>query len=177
MSKTGHRVITCMVALVMVLQACGGDSGVDGDTSSQTIGTTQAGSQVTSAVLPTALPNVPGISEECQGIANLMLGIAQIFTGNMSAIEQLFAAASQDLPSALASEIDLIKGAALQYQAALEEAGLDLSNPTALASLTPEQIEQLDAAFEPLQSPAVSDAFDAVGEYGEVECADFVPGG
>ncbi|MFQ5554102.1 MAG: hypothetical protein ACE5GC_01865 [Acidimicrobiia bacterium] len=169
-----------MIGLVLLVGACGGGSETEAQSSDQASGTTEASTQGTDAPLavpPTALPNVPGLSDECEGLANLMLGMSQVFTGDTSAAGQLFAAASQNLPGALTSEIDLIEDAVLQYQAALEEIGVDLSDPTSFATLTPEQAEQMNAAFGPLQSSSVSDAFDAVSAYVAVECAEFVPGG
>ncbi len=180
MTRRARRGIRYVVVIALVAGACGGGSDAGDQLSDQTSSTTQASSQVTTAptgVLPTALPDVPGLSSECQGLANLVLGMTQVFAGDTSAVDGLFATASENLPRELSGEVELIKGAVLQYQAALEETGIDLSDPTSFATLTPEQVEALDAAYAPLQSTAVSDAFDAVGAYGEVECAEFAPGG
>jgi len=168
MGGKAHRGIRYLVVVAVVLGACGGGSDQAG-------GTTQATSAPTEAP-PTVPANGPSLGDECQRLADFMLGIAEIFAGDSSAIEQLFATVSPNLPGELADEVETIRSAILQWDAALGEMAVDLSDAEAVATLTPKQLEQVDQAYSSLQL-GTNDAMDAIGAYGEAECAEFVPSG
>jgi len=171
------RRTSLIMVVVLVAAACGG-GGSDIEEQLSTASSVPGGDTNSTVVLPTAIPNIPGLSNECQGLINLMLGFTQAFTGGPGTADQLFATAAADVPAQLKGEVETITTAVTQYGAALEGLGIEsLLDPNAFANLTPQQMEQLEAASDLIDTDEVNDAFDAISVYAEVECASFIPGG
>ena len=174
MFRRFSRLVIVGTAMVLVVAACGGgdddSAGGDGDNDG-TPGSTAA------TVVPTALPNIPGLSDECTALANMMLAATQAFTGLSDNTDEMFAAAEAGVPSELRGDFEIVKGAVERFGAAMEELGVNpFQDPTAFASLTPEQIAQLEEASDLLDSEPVDAAFDRISEWGARECDDFAPG-
>jgi len=190
------RLFALIVALTLVAAACGGDSVEEAlveEAQSQATGGTDAGAagddegaddegtdggstDDTIGTLPdTPVGDIPGLSSECEALANLVFGFTQLVIGGDA--DQLLAAAQSGLPSSLDDEIAIIMEGANQYADALGDLEIDLSDPTSFAALSPEEIAQLEAASQVIDTDAFNSALEAVSEYGEAECADSVPGG
>ena len=154
--------------MVLVLAACGGDSDPVGDSAEATIAPTEA---------PTTVPgNEPNLGDECLALADFALDVSEIMTGQFSGIDQVFATVSANLPGELGNEVDVIKTALLQFESATEESGVDLSDPEAVATLTPEQLGGFDEAYSAMQL-ATNDAFEAIAAWGVAACPELVPDG
>ena len=197
MSSRARRAVGHLLVIALVVGSCGGDSDAEDQSSGQSGGTTGDSTPVTTApttqvttapstqvttapstqvtTAPTgARPSESGSGDECQDLADFMLGIFEVFTGDTSAIDQLFATAN--IPGELGGDVEIIESAVLQWDSDLKAVGADLSDAGAVASLTPTQLEQVDEAYSALQLATV-DALDTVGAYGETECAGFEPSG
>ncbi|MCP3974071.1 MAG: YebC/PmpR family DNA-binding transcriptional regulator [bacterium] len=175
MFQRSSRLVIVSMALTLIVAACGGgddETAGDNDGGDGTTGSTAA------TVVPTALPNIPGLSDECRALANMMLAATQAFTGINENVDEMFAAAEAGVPDDLRDDVAIVKKAVESFGAALEELGVNpFQDPTAFANLTEEQIEQLEAASDLLDGEDVNNAFDEISDWGERECDEFAPGG
>ena len=94
MRTTMHRAAIVGVALTLVLAACGGGDndagdGDDGD-GANTPAPTQQPADNDATIVPTSIPDIFGLSDECEGLANVMLGVVQAFAGAVEGTDQLF---------------------------------------------------------------------------------------
>ena len=174
------RLLAVLLALALIGAACSGDSVDDAiQEEAQNQGTGGGdggggdGGDDDGTIPNTAIGDIPGVSDECEALANLVLGFSQLVVGGDAS--QILAAAQSGLPSSLDDEIAIIMEAADQYADAL--GGIDLTDPNAFATLSPEELAQLEEASQAIDTDAFNNAFEAVSTYAEAECAQFVPGG
>ena len=171
-----HRVAVA-VAMVLVIAACGGgddDADGAGDEGGNTPTTTQRARDNDATVVPTSIPDILGLSDECEGLANVMLGVIQAFAGAVEGTDTLFAAGIDSLPSELEDDIAVLRSAVTEFAAAMDEIGVNpFTDPNAFAEMTPEQIEQFEKLTGLFDSDEVDQAFENIEEYGERECNEF----
>ena len=178
MNNNVRRIATVAVALLLVLAACGGDDegvggGGDGDGNNTPTVTERSGNG-DATIVPTSFPDVFGLSDECEGLANVMLGVIQAFAGALEGTDQLFAAGTESLPSELEGDIAVLRRAVTEFAAAMDEIGVNpFTDPNAFATMTPEQMEQFEQVTELFDNPEVDQAFESIEEYGERECNEF----
>jgi hypothetical protein len=183
------RWLAVLAALMLVLAACGdsgeesssdpfgggGESSSDEDPFGGSSDDLPSADDLEDFADLTDIPDVLGLSDECEALAEVFLGMSQIFLGNTGSADELFANAAGALPGALEDDIETIRDAVGAYGEALEDAGVDFNDPNAFASLTPAQQGALADASEVLDTDAVNDAFDNLDAYGQAECDTFAP--
>jgi hypothetical protein len=157
-----------LAALVLVLAACGGDP--VGDAAADTpYG--DGGSIFDDAggdTLPGSVGNTPGLSGECEAIANLSLAMSSAFLGNFNGFDGNLIGS---LPSGIQADGAIVVGALQEFSDGLAAAGIDLASPSGMAGLSPEQMEAFSTLSEEIFDDEVNDAFDRIGEAAEAECS------
>ncbi len=134
-----------------------------------------AGAGLPGASIPD-VGNIPGVSNECEALLNLSIGVSQLVLGTSNA-QEIIEAAKGDFPGELGDDIQAIAEAVGQYESALGDLQIDLvNNPLAFAALTPAQLTQLEAAGAALSTTRVDQAFENIPNYAEKECTGLVPG-
>ena len=181
------RLIALFVVVLLLAAACG-DSGSDSTepaaTSGDSAATTQPGSTdapaTTSApgttsgdTIPATIGDIPGLSDDCEALANVFLSFASIFSGGGVNIPD--SSAFNDLPGNLQDDAEIVIGALSDWADGLADAGIDLTDPSSLASLTEAQQQQLQALSEAFDTTEINDALDRMSDYGEAECDTFTP--
>ena len=97
--------------------------------------------------------------------------MTQAFVGGVDNAQALLDSASDNLPSSLQGELDVVANAAITYSDVLDELDIDLFNdPNSLANLTPDQQQAFGEAAEAISTPEVDAAFEVLSTYGEQEC-------
>ena len=153
------RILGLALVVALVVLGCG-DSGDEGGTSGTqsdlTLGT---------------IGDIPGLSGECEALAEFLFGISQTFVTGRNA-QDLIEAARGGLPSSLHDELDTVAAAATGYSDLLREYDVDLiDDPNSFSRLSPEQQNALAEATEEFSSPEVDAAMETLTNYGEQECA------
>lgn len=175
--RTYMQRLAATLAMVLVLTACGGgDDGANGggDEGTNTPGTTERAQDNDATIVPTSIPDILGLSDECEGLANVMLGVIQAFAGAVEGTDTLFAAGIDSLPGELEGDIAVLRRAVTEFAAAMDEMGVNpFTDPNAFAEMTPEQIEQFEQVTALFDSDEVDQAFENIEEYGERECNEF----
>lgn len=174
--RTHLQRLAAVLAVVLVLAACGGgdDGGGDGDDGANTPVTTERAQNDDATIVPTSIPDILGLSDECEGLANVMLGVIQAFAGAVEGTDTLFTAGIDSLPSELEGDIAVLRRAVTEFAAAMDEMGVNpFTDPNAFAEMTPEQIEQFEQATQLFDNDEVDQAFESIEEYGERECNEF----
>lgn len=169
------RAVFVSLAVMLVVSACGGgDDDAGGGDEGGGVTTTAASS---ATVLPTAIPNIPGLSDECQALLNVVAATTQAFTGTAENIDETFSAAQSGVPSELRDDVDVLREAVHLFVDAMNELGMNpFEDPAAFANLTPEQIEVFEEMSGVMDNSEVDSAFDNIAEWGERECDQFAPG-
>ena len=182
MAKGPSRFVLLISSLLLIVSACGGGdeaatdaSGGDSTVAPPTTQTTTTASPPPAPTLvPSSIPNFGGLSAECEGLANVMLGIVQVFAGSIEGSDQLFAAGIGSLPDEIRSDIELLEVAVTEFAAGIEELGINpFLDPQAFAQLTPEQLTQFEEVAAVFNDDEVDAAFANVEDYGARECDSF----
>jgi len=175
--RTYLQRLAATLAMVLVLAACGGaDEGADGsgDDGANTPGTAERAQDNDATIVPTSIPDILGLSDECEGLANVMLGVIQAFGGALEGTDNLFAAGIDSLPGELGGDIAVLRRAVTEFAAAMDEMGVNpFTDPNAFAQMSPEQIAQFEQVTEVFDNDEVDQAFENIEEYGERECNEF----
>ena len=167
MSKRWASISILTLTLALVAVACG-DSGDPAEVFGQQ--THPSDTAVDFGDIGT-LPNIPGLSSECESLAEFIFGMTQAFVGGVDNAQALLDSASDNLPSSLQGELDVVANAAITYSDVLDELDIDLFNdPNSLANLTPDQQQAFGEAAEAISTPEVDAAFEVLSTYGEQEC-------
>ena len=163
------RLIVVIAVLGLVFAACG-DSGLPSDEPTSTTGAGLLGGS--DDTIPVTVADVLGLSDECEAIANLFLAMVSVFSGGNPAASL---SAIDGLPGNLQDDAEVMINAFNAYSEGLQNLGVDLSDPTSLASLTEAQQAEFQALSELVDTEEFNQASENLGAYGEAECADFDP--
>ncbi len=181
------RFLAIVAVLVLVAAACG-DSGTtatddptagdtspsntsaSGDTTAATSGDT-APPATSGGTLPLTIGNIPGLSDDCQALANVFLGFSGIFLGGD--VPDINLDAIGDLPGGLQADAALLIAGAQAYSDGLADLGVDLTDPASFAALTEEQQQAFGDLADSIDTDEFNDAVDRLSAYAEVECAEF----
>ena len=163
------RFMALAVVLALVAIGCGDSGSAFDDATSTTSGSGSNGDDFTTIG---TIGNIPGLSSECEALAEFMLGMSQALVGGAANAQALLASAADDLPSSLQGDLDTIANAAVEFQDVLDDLGIDPGDPTSFAALDPEQQVQYSQAVEVFSAPDVDAAFDNLNEFGEQECSN-----
>ena len=184
MRTTMMKMIALLAVLLLVGAACG-DSGGNGndpfgigtattsDPGTSPGGGDTGGDNATVPTLGTLLEGIPGLNNECLAVANVFLAMGQVIATGGAGSDALLAEAAAGIPAELQDDLAVIATALAAYSNALEDAGIDLTDPGAFGNLTEAQINQLNAIDEIIDSDEVNQAFDNFEAYGDAQCADF----
>jgi hypothetical protein len=153
------RVVGVLAVVAALVVGCGGD---DADTNGGVDATAGA------TTIPSTVGNIPGVSSECEALANLSLSISQVFAGSFQGVPNGVVDA---LPSEARADGQIIADALVEFDERLDELGIDLSD--GMASLSPEQLE----AFGDVSGEVLNDDVDAaVNRIGIQMADDCAPG-
>ena len=166
------RLFALILALTLIAAACSTDT-VDEPTNVESDGGGDSETANTAVTLPDSIPDLPGLSGECEALAGFFLGIAQLIIGDVDDGSSLLDSSKSELPGSLQDDVDVVAEAADAYRAVFQELGVDFSDPASLANLTPAQLEQMNQAAEGLSSPEVEGALDNIEAYGLDACDNF----
>ncbi|MEE8330525.1 MAG: hypothetical protein V3R84_02040 [Acidimicrobiia bacterium] len=151
------------------------DTSASGDTTAATGGDTAPPATSGGTLPPLTVGNIPGLSDDCQALANVFLSFSGVFLGGDAPDINLDAIS--DLPGDLQADAALLIAGAQAYVDGLAELGVDLTDPTSLATLTEDQQQAFGDLADSIDTDEFNDAADRLSAYGEVECAEFVNGG
>lgn len=160
-----------VLVLTLIAAACGTDP-VD-DTTKGEGGGGNGGTTNAVPTLPGSIPDLPGLSNECEALAGFFLGVAQLNLGDVANGSSLLDSSTSDMPGSLQDDVDLVAAAASAYGLVFEQLGIDLNDPQSLANTTQEQQDQLNQAAEGMSAPEVEQALDNILAYGVAECDNF----
>jgi hypothetical protein len=166
--------VAVIMAFTLVVAACGDD---DSSLIDQSAGTAAPSSDlIDTDALPTNVGDLPGVSGECEGLLNLFLSIGGVFLGGE--IAPLDAGVLGSLPPAIRADAQLVSDTLRQFSESMEEMGVDFTDPSTFATMTPAQQEALGALSDSLDTTEFNAATDNLSNYGEQQCGDqFNPGG
>lgn len=85
--------------------------------------------------------------------------------------EQFYQEIAAAAPAEIKSDMQVIADAFSAYVGALQDAGVNFEDPSSFMSMTPDQISQLEAAAESIDTPAVEQAGDNIQAFFERECS------
>ena len=182
------RLGVLLFVVVLVAAACG-DSGTDTSAPAATSGDTQPASTEPAATeapapmwspattsgdtIPATIGDIPGVSDDCEALANVFLSFASIFSPGGINIPDTDAFG--DLPGDVQDDAEIVIDALSEWAQGLADAGIDLSDPNSLATLTEAQQNELERLSQAFDTDEINDALDRLGEYGEQECDTFTP--
>jgi len=153
-----------IVAFALVVAACGGGTLID--QSSQDVAGTDAPISIDD--LPTDVGDLPGVSGECEALLNLFLSIGGAFLGG--SVSPLDPGTLASLPADIRDDAQVLSEALSQFSDGLRDLGVDLSDPSSLATMTEAQQEALSALSDSLDTEQFNAASDNLSEYGEQQC-------
>lgn len=173
------------VALLVLAAACG-DTGLstleeEADTATEEDGTSAGDdSDISEDDVDLGelddLGDIPGISDECAALVQVMGGLSALFLGDgADEADELFALGIDDLPGSLSDEVETLREAAEQYTDVLDELGIDPTDATSFAELSEEEQLRFAQASEIFNEPEVIQALDTLEAYATEECAQFTP--
>jgi len=168
--------------ITLFLAGCGGggsDDASGNDGQGESGGASDSGGQSGGPgilpTLPATIGNIPGVSNECEAVINVYLGIAQLFTGTGGDAQQIIEATQGDFPDQIKDDIQTLANVVGEYSNLIGDLQIDLvNNPLGFAALTPEQQARFQAASAAFSAPEVEQAFENISNYGEKECTGFV---
>lgn len=177
------RRATFLIALLLIVAACGDDAAEDGTTSTVGAGatttvapqstTTTAPPTTTTTQVPTTTIDIGGF-DDCPALSQAFaqaavgggfFGGAGLTTG-VEFWQQLTAAA----PSDIQEEMALFAGAYGQFVQIIIDLDIDLSDPATFASLDAATIAQIEQAAEALDTPELQAALDAIEAWFNNNC-------
>ena len=160
--------VVVIIAFVLVVAACGDD---DGGTFLDQSSEAPAGTDAPISIddLPIDVGNLPGVSGECEALLNLFLSIGGAFLGG--SVSPLDPGTLASLPADIRADAQFLSETLSQFSDGLQGLGVDLSDPSSLATLTVAQQEALSALSESLDTERFNAASDNLSEYGEQQCA------
>jgi hypothetical protein len=163
--------VVMAAVFALVVAACGDDDSADNGASADN-GNSSGNPEATfdpDETIPVTVGDVPGLSSECEALANLALAIGRAFTGG---VEEVPAGIVEDLPSEMRADGEIVLEALTEYSRRLEEAGIDLSG--GVFSLAEDQIEAYSDITEEVFDEELEDAYERIGEAAAV--SDCIPG-
>jgi len=170
---TPARSFILLVVLALVVAACGdddlvGDVAQDGDGPFGNGVVTDDGGDLgdLGGVTP-GVGNIPGLSDACQAYVNLSFAMTGAFSGNFSGIDDSIIS---DLPPGAQADGAIIVDALRRFSDGLQAAGIDLSDPTNFATLTPAQMEEFQALGDTVFTDEVDAAFDRLDDSISADC-------
>jgi hypothetical protein len=177
-SKAYLRFLAIIAVFALVAAGCG-DSGsspfdtATAATSPSGLGDEGGGLFSSDETIPVTVGNVPGLSDECEALLNVFLGIGSAFLGGYSgpSLDAL-----SGLPGDLRNDAATLIDALQAYSDGLAELGIDMNDPNSFATLTEAQQQAFAELGEEIDSDEFNAAADRLSAYGEAQCADFVPG-
>ncbi len=177
------RILAVVAAMVLIGAACGGsdesgspfsddtaasDSAAVGDDGGD--GGDDSGGAFGADGIPDEIGDIPGLSGECEDIANVFFSMASIFVGGDVAID---ADTFSSLPGDLQDDAAIVSDGLNEVMAGIADLGLDLSNPESLATMTEEQAVAFGELSSSIDSPAFNEALDNIEAYANAECDNF----
>ena len=188
MMKRLLRMLTMVSAMALMAVACGS---TDSQSESATLSNTEAGEESGDGddssegeeggddtvfdsddiELPTDVGDIPGLSDECEAIANVFLSMSTAFLGGGAIDADL--SSFDKLPGELQDDAATVVSALNKLYAGLESLGVDLSDPTALASLTADQAATFAQIGEGLDTAEFDEASENLSNYAEAECDQY----
>ncbi len=160
----GNVRFVAVVALLVLAAACGGDDSADaGDDAG-------GGSDAqTATTFPSTVGDIPGVSGECEALANLSLAISGVLTGTFDGLPDDVVG---NLPGDAQADGEIVADAVQEFSDRLDELGIDLSQ--GLGNLSAEQLQ----AFSDISGEVFNDDVDAaVNRIGITMADDCAPGG
>ena len=118
--------------------------------------------------------DLPGVSGECEALLELFISIGGAFLGGD--VSSFDAGALAGLPGDVQQDAALVADTLAQFSDAMQDLGIDLTDPTAFATLSESEMEEFGALSESLNTEEFNAASDSLSAYGEEECDEFAPG-
>ena len=163
-----RRLSVVVILVTLVAAACGDDSAEPPTTAPDT--------QTTGATQPTApTPGPGGFSpSECIELSMALAGAASMgFTGDETDIDafvEAFRRMADVAPAEISADFVLVAEGYAAFARALADAGVDLTDPEALASA--EAQAAFFAALEAFEASGAEEASDRIGTYMDAVCGD-----
>lgn len=183
----GYRRFLAVIAVLALFAAACGDSGSSIDALDEATAATGGGDLGgggddgggglfgSDETVPVTIGNIPGLSSECEALANVFLAFTNVFAGGGAAAPSLDAISG--LPGDLRADAALMIETMQAYFDGLEDLGVDLSDPASFGALTEEQQQAFADLSESFDTDEFTAASDRLSAYGEAECDQFDPGG
>jgi hypothetical protein len=178
------KLAVIVTLLALVAASCGDSGSADDVGTAATASSDDGGSDTESTdsdsasddTFPVTVAGIPGIDDDCEALVNVFLSLSTIFAGgDFGGINR---DAFNDLPGDLKDDVGLVIDTFESYAEALEDMGVDLSDPQSLASLSEAQQQELGELSESFDTEAFNTAADNLQTFGEEECTTFfTPGG
>jgi hypothetical protein len=155
------------------MTACGGDDD-DGEASGSTSGTEDE----TTTTEEGSDDDVGGefLAGECEDLAEAFSGasaaIGAVFAGgegDLGDMSEYFEEVADDVPEEIRDSVEVFAEAFAEYAEALEDAGIDFSDPSTLG---PEEAQQIAAAGAALSTAEVQEASAEVQDYIAETCGE-----
>jgi len=167
------KYVAAIMALALVMTACGGSDG--GFLDQSPAATAGSDGLVSVDDLPTDVGDLPGVSGECEALLNLFLSIGGAFLGGE--VTALDSGALANLPAEIRADAQLVSETLSAFSVGLQDAGIDLSDPSTFAGMTEVQQAAFDDVTGLLDSEQFNTASDNLSAYGEQQCEEFAPVG
>lgn len=158
--KGTKRWFFVLLGVVLAVAGCGGDDSSDaGDVGG-------GGGDETATTFPTSVGDVPGVSSECEAVADLSLAISTVLSGQFGDISDDVVDA---LPSDARADGTLLVDALREFGDRIDAAGIDLSG--GLGGLSAEEIEVYSDISGEVFDEDLDAAVERIGQVAAVECA------
>lgn len=178
----GHRIVWPAMMMLVVVTACGGSTDDDSGTevpSASAVATTQIPDTVETTVTP---PADSGMDDGEMSPLNCPELMAAISSAANAAAATVTGNEVADLPSAnmraiadripeISDDLNIVADAYDAFFMRLAELGVDLTDPSSIAGLDAEAMEQITAASEALEAAEVVEANENVASFFERECS------
>jgi hypothetical protein len=178
-----------LVALALALVGCGGSDG-DGDNGADppaatttTVTTTGGGDDVTTTSQATETTDPPSGDVDFDNCPELLQWTNDWGAASQAAFSggadptgfeytaEYFQEFADRAPSEISDDMQVIADAFRNLFDAMDELDIDLTDPTAIASMTPADFEKLEEAFGFMDSDAIDEASNNIAEFFERECS------
>jgi hypothetical protein len=158
--------VAVIMAFALVVAACGDDDG--SSLIDQSDGTAAPSGNINPTGIPTDVGNLPGVSGECEALLNLFLSIGGVFLGGE--VRPLDAGTLAGLPSEIRADALYVSQTLSDFSVSMQQMGVDFSDPSTFATLTPAQQEALGDLSDSLDTAEFNAATDNLSAYGEAQC-------
>lgn len=180
------RHVAILVVLALTLLGCGGsDSDTDtpttitattaptgsGDTTTTSQPPTTTDDSDSDSISPANCPELLGWASDSAAATNAAFAGGGTNTAGFEFTADYFQEFADRAPSEIRDDMETFADAFSNFYNTLDEIDIDFTDPSSFASLSPEQLQNLEEAAALMDSPELEEAADNIQAFFERECS------